>query len=35
MNTQKIYKVTSQKQLVDLNGNSVNFDLNFTAQSKN
>ena len=35
MNTQKIYKVTSQKQLVDLNGNSVNFDLNFNAQSKN
>ena len=35
MNTQKIYKVTSQKQLVDLNGNSINFDLNFTAQSKN
>ena len=27
------YKVTSQKRLVDLNGNSVNFNLNFNAHS--
>ena len=29
------YKVTSQKRLVDLNGTSVNFNLNFIAQSTN
>lgn len=29
------YKVTSQKRLVDLNGNSVNFNLNFSVQSDN
>ena len=29
------YKVTSQKRLVDLNGTSVNFNLNFNAQSVN
>jgi hypothetical protein len=30
-----IYKINQQKQLIDLNGQSVNFDLNFSVVSKN
>jgi hypothetical protein len=32
--SEMIYSVTSQKQLVDLNGESRNFDLTFTAESE-
>ncbi len=32
--SQKTYKVNSQRQLVDLNGDSKNFDLTFTCTSK-
>jgi hypothetical protein len=35
MNTRKTYTVKKQKQLVDLNGHSVNFELNFNAHSTN
>jgi len=34
MSSQKTYKVHSQRQLVDLNGDSKNFDLTFTCTSK-
>ena len=33
--SQKTYKVSSQRLLHDLNGDSTNFDLTFTATSKN
>ena len=33
--SQQTYKVTPQRQLVDLNGDSKNFDLTFTCTSKN
>jgi len=35
MSIQKTYNVSTQKQLIDLNGNLVNFELEFIAQSKN
>ena len=31
----KTYKVNQKQQLIDLNGNSVNFEIKFTATSKN
>ena len=33
-NTRQTYSVTTQRKLVDLNGNLTNFDLTFTATSK-
>lgn len=33
--TQKTYSLTSKPQLVDLNGDSINFDLSFSATSTN
>ena len=35
MSIQKTYNVSKQKQLIDLNGNLVNFELEFIAHSKN
>ena len=35
MIVQKTYKVTNKQQLIDLNQNSINFDITFTAKSKN
>ena len=32
--TTKTYNITKQNQIIDLNGESVNFDLTFTAKSK-
>lgn len=35
MSMKKTFKVTNRQQLVDLNGDTVNFDLTFTATAKN
>lgn len=35
MSMKKTYKVTNRQQLIDLNGDTVNFDLTFTATAKN
>jgi hypothetical protein len=35
MSLSKQYKVSNQRQLIDLNGQSINFDLNFNVESVN
>jgi hypothetical protein len=35
MTSIKSYKITSQAQLIDLNGESTNFDIHFHVQSDN
>lgn len=35
MKTSHVYSLSSTKQLIDLNGDTVNFDINFTVTTKN